>query len=31
MLQRLQAEILEKAKRRWLEDLKKRTHIDVRL
>lgn len=31
MLQRLQADILEKAKRRWLEELKKRTHIDVRL
>lgn len=31
MVQRLQADILEKAKRRWLEDLKRQTHIDVRL
>lgn len=30
MLQRLQAEILEKAKRKWLEELKQRTHLDVR-
>lgn len=31
MLQRLQGEILEKAKRKWLEELKGRTHLDVRL
>jgi peptidyl-prolyl cis-trans isomerase SurA len=31
MVQRLQAEILEKAKRRWLDELKRRTHVDVRL
>jgi peptidyl-prolyl cis-trans isomerase SurA len=31
MLQRLQSEILEKAKRKWLEELKSRTHLDVRL
>ena len=31
MLQRLQTEILEKAKRKWLEELKGRTHLDVRL
>jgi peptidyl-prolyl cis-trans isomerase SurA len=31
MLQRLQAEILEKAKRKWLDELKSRTHLDVRL
>lgn len=31
MIQRLQTEILEKAKRKWLEELKKRTHLDVRL
>jgi peptidyl-prolyl cis-trans isomerase SurA len=31
MLQRLQAEILEKAKKKWLEELKARTHLDVRL
>jgi peptidyl-prolyl cis-trans isomerase SurA len=31
MLQRLQTEILEKAKRKWLEELKSRTHLDVRL
>lgn len=30
MLQRLQADILEKAKRKWLEELKQRTHLDVR-
>jgi peptidyl-prolyl cis-trans isomerase SurA len=30
MLQRLQTEILEKAKRKWLEELKQRTHLDVR-
>ncbi len=31
MLQRLQTEILEKAKRKWLEELKAKTHLDVRL
>ena len=31
MLQRLQVEILEKAKRKWLDELKRRTHLDVRL
>jgi peptidyl-prolyl cis-trans isomerase SurA len=31
MLQRLQTEILEKAKRKWLDELKARTHLDVRL
>lgn len=31
MLQRLQTEILEKAKRKWLDELKGRTHLDVRL
>jgi peptidyl-prolyl cis-trans isomerase SurA len=31
MMQRLQSEILEKAKRKWLEELKSHTHLDVRL
>ncbi len=31
MLQRLQSEILDKAKRKWIEELKARTHLDVRL
>ncbi|APR81622.1 Survival protein SurA precursor (Peptidyl-prolyl cis-trans isomerase SurA) [Minicystis rosea] len=31
MLQRLQTEILEKAKRKWLDELKSHTHLDVRL
>lgn len=31
MLQRLQAEILEKAKRKWIEEIKSKTHLDVRL
>ena len=31
MFQRLQSENLEKAKRKWLEELKSRTHLDVRL
>jgi peptidyl-prolyl cis-trans isomerase SurA len=31
MVQRLQTEILEKAKRKWLEELKSHTHLDVRL
>jgi peptidyl-prolyl cis-trans isomerase SurA len=31
MLGRLQQEILEKAKRKWLDELKAKTHLDVRL
>jgi peptidyl-prolyl cis-trans isomerase SurA len=31
IVQRLQTEILQKAKRKWLEELKRRTHLDVRL
>jgi peptidyl-prolyl cis-trans isomerase SurA len=31
MVQRLQAEIIDKAKRKWLEELRSRTHLDVRL
>jgi peptidyl-prolyl cis-trans isomerase SurA len=31
MLQRLQTDILEKAKRKWLEEIKGKTHLDVRL
>jgi peptidyl-prolyl cis-trans isomerase SurA len=31
MLQRLQTDILEKAKRKWLEELKGKSHLDVRL
>jgi peptidyl-prolyl cis-trans isomerase SurA len=31
MIQRLQADILEKAKRKWLDELRRRTHLDVRL
>jgi parvulin-like peptidyl-prolyl isomerase len=31
MLQRLQSEILDKAKHKWLEELKSHTHLDVRL
>src|SRR5262249_51368389 len=31
MIQRLQSEILDKAKRKWLDELKSRTHLDVRL
>lgn len=31
MMQRLQTEILEKAKRKWLDELKGRTHLEVRL
>ncbi len=31
MLQRLQTEILDKAKRKWLDELKAHTHLDVRL
>ena len=31
MLQRLQTDILEKAKRKWIEEIKGKTHLDVRL
>lgn len=31
IMQRLQAEILNKAKRKWVEELRRRTHLDVRL
>jgi peptidyl-prolyl cis-trans isomerase SurA len=31
IFQRLQAEILQKAKRKWLDELKRRTHVEVRL
>lgn len=31
MVQRLQTDILEKAKRKWLEELKGKSHLDVRL
>jgi len=31
MLSRLQTEILDKAKRKWLDELKAHTHLDVRL
>lgn len=31
MIQRLQAEIMDKAKKKWLEELRRRTHVDVRL
>lgn len=31
MLNRLQTEILDKAKRKWLDELKSRTHLEVRL
>jgi peptidyl-prolyl cis-trans isomerase SurA len=31
MVGRLQTEILEKAKRKWLDELRRRTHVDVRL
>jgi peptidyl-prolyl cis-trans isomerase SurA len=31
MMQILQTEILGKAKRKWLDEMKKRTHLDVRL
>lgn len=31
LLQRLQAEMVSKARRRWLDTLKRRTHLDVRL
>lgn len=31
VVQRYQAELMERTKRKWLEDLKRRTHLDVRL
>jgi hypothetical protein len=31
MVQRLQTEILEKAKRKWLEELNRRTRVEQRL
>jgi peptidyl-prolyl cis-trans isomerase SurA len=31
ILQRLQSEILLKAKRKWLDELKRRTHVEIRL
>jgi hypothetical protein len=31
MVQRLQAEILQKAKRQWLDELRRRTHLEIRL
>lgn len=31
MVQRLQAEIMEKAKKKWLEELRKKTHVETRL
>ncbi|MBK8254415.1 MAG: SurA N-terminal domain-containing protein [Polyangiaceae bacterium] len=31
MIQRLQAEIMDKAKRKWLEELRRRTHVETRL
>ncbi len=31
MIQRLQAEVMDKAKKKWLEELRRRTHVDVRL
>ena len=31
MLQRLQTDILEKAKHKWIEEIKAKTHLDVRL
>jgi peptidyl-prolyl cis-trans isomerase SurA len=31
MIQRAQAEVLDKAKRKWLEELRRRTHLEVRL
>lgn len=31
ILQRLQGEILNKAKQKWIEELRRRTHLDVRL
>jgi peptidyl-prolyl cis-trans isomerase SurA len=31
MIQRLQAEIMDKAKKKWLEELRRKTHVDVRL
>jgi len=31
MIQRLQGEIMEKAKKKWLEELRKKTHVETRL
>lgn len=31
MMQRVQNEVMEKAKRRWLEDMRRRTHLETRL
>jgi peptidyl-prolyl cis-trans isomerase SurA len=31
MIQRLQAEIMEKAKKKWLEELRHKTHVETRL
>lgn len=31
MIQRLQAEVMEKAKKKWLEELRRKTHVEVRL
>ncbi|MEZ4308579.1 MAG: SurA N-terminal domain-containing protein [Polyangiaceae bacterium] len=31
MIQRLQAEIMDKAKKKWLEELRRRTHVETRL
>jgi peptidyl-prolyl cis-trans isomerase SurA len=31
MIQRLQAEIMDKAKKKWIEELRRRTHVDTRL
>jgi peptidyl-prolyl cis-trans isomerase SurA len=31
MLQRIRAQKMEKAKKKWLKDLRRRTHVDVRL
>ncbi len=31
MIQRLQSEIMEKAKKKWLEELRRKTHVETRL
>jgi peptidyl-prolyl cis-trans isomerase SurA len=31
MVQRLQSEIMEKAKKKWLEELRRKTHVETRL
>lgn len=31
MIQRLQAEVMDKAKKKWLEELRRRTHVETRL